>query len=72
MCIRDSYNEYVGRIAIGRIERGIIRHNQEIAVCTYGDEEFVKKAKAVNLYEMCIRDSYYGGKACSRAFLDTC
>ena len=27
-----DYNEFVGRIAIGRIERGAIKQNQEIAV----------------------------------------
>lgn len=46
-----DYNEYVGRIAIGRIERGIIRQNQEIAVCDYHGEKPVKKAKAVTIYE---------------------
>lgn len=46
-----DYNEYVGRIAIGRIERGVIRQNQEIAVCNIHDPGTVKKAKAVNLYE---------------------
>ena len=28
-----DYNEFVGRIAIGRIERGCIKQNQEIQVC---------------------------------------
>ena len=28
-----DYNEYVGRIAVGRIERGTVRQNQEITVC---------------------------------------
>ncbi len=47
-----DYNEFVGRIAIGRIERGIIRQNQEIAVCNYHKaEEAPHKAKAVNLYQ---------------------
>ena len=46
-----DYNEYVGRIAIGRIERGVIRQNQEIAVCDYHNEKPVKKSKAVNIYE---------------------
>ena len=27
-----DYNEFVGRIAIGRIERGVVKQNQEIAV----------------------------------------
>ena len=46
-----DYNEYVGRIAIGRIERGAIRQNEEIVVCNYHDENAGRKAKAVNLYE---------------------
>lgn len=45
-----DYNEYVGRIAIGRIERGIIRQNQEIVVCDYNNERPTKRAKAVSLY----------------------
>ena len=47
-----DYNEYVGRIAIGRIERGIIRQNQEIEVCNYHhSDEIPMKAKAVSLYQ---------------------
>jgi GTP-binding protein len=46
-----DYNEYVGRIAIGRIERGTIKQNQEIAVCDYHGDRPVKKAKAVTIYE---------------------
>ncbi len=47
-----DYNEFVGRIAIGRIERGVIRQNQEIAVCNYHDPDAApKKAKAVSIYE---------------------
>ena len=47
-----DYNEYVGRIAVGRIERGVIRQNQEIEVCNYHEPEAApRKAKAVSLYE---------------------
>ena len=46
-----DYNEYVGRIAVGRIERGTVRQNQEITVCDYHNERTSRKAKAVNLYE---------------------
>ena len=47
-----DYNEFVGRIAIGRIERGRIVQNQEIAVCNFhSPDEAPKKAKAVSLYE---------------------
>ena len=47
-----DYNEYVGRIAIGRIERGVIKQNQEIDVCNYhNQDEPPMKAKAVSLYQ---------------------
>ena len=47
-----DYNEFVGRIAIGRIERGTLKQNQEIAVCNYHDPDApAKKAKAVSLYQ---------------------
>ena len=47
-----DYNEFVGRIAIGRIERGTVKQNQEIAVCNYHDPDApAKKAKAVSMYE---------------------
>ena len=44
-----DYNE--GRIAIGRIERGTLRQNQEIAVCNYHSGRPLEKAKAVSLYQ---------------------
>jgi len=47
-----DYNEYVGRIAIGRIERGVIRQNQDIEVSNYHNAEAAPaKAKAVSLYQ---------------------
>jgi GTP-binding protein len=45
-----DYNDYVGRIAIGRIQRGVIKQNQEIAVCNYLDSNLLRKAKVVSLY----------------------
>ena len=47
-----DYNEFVGRIAIGRIERGELKQNQEIAVCNFHSPDAApKKAKAVSMYE---------------------
>ena len=47
-----DYNDFVGRIAIGRIERGVLKQNQEIAVCNYHDPDApAKKAKAVSMYQ---------------------
>ena len=45
-----DYNEYVGRIAVGRVERGTIRQNQEVTVCDYHDPDVQQKAKVVALY----------------------
>lgn len=47
-----DYNDYVGRIAIGRIERGIVKQNQEIEVCNFHrPDDTPMRAKAVSLYQ---------------------
>jgi len=46
-----DYNEYVGRIAIGKIATGTLNQGQEITVCDYHSERPVRKAKAVTIYE---------------------
>ena len=46
-----DYNEYVGRIAVGRVERGTIKVNQEVTICDYHDPAFKAKGKVVALYE---------------------
>ena len=47
-----DYNEFVGRIAIGRIERGIVRQNMDICLCNYhAPDAPVRRARAVSLYE---------------------
>ena len=45
-----DYNDYVGRICIGRIERGTLRQNQEVTICDYHDETVSQKGKIVALY----------------------
>ena len=46
-----DYNEYVGRIAVGRVERGTIKVNQEVTICDFHDGEIKQKGKVVALYE---------------------
>ena len=46
-----DYNDYVGRIAIGRIERGEICANQEVVVCDHHDPSVRYKSKIVTLYQ---------------------
>ena len=45
-----DYNDYVGRIAVGRIERGTIRVNQEVTICDFHNPEIKNKGKVVALY----------------------
>lgn len=46
-----DYNEYVGRIAIGRIERGTLRQGQEVMVANYHNDTDPFKAKVTNIYQ---------------------
>lgn len=47
-----DYNEFVGRIAIGRIERGVLNQNEEIQVCNYHNPgEVSKRFKASAIFE---------------------
>ena len=45
-----DYNDYVGRIAVGRVERGTIRVNQEVTICDYHNPDLRQKGKVVALY----------------------
>ncbi len=47
-----DYNEYVGRIAIGKIERGTIKQNQEVVVSDFHEKHKPYKSKIVNLYQI--------------------
>ncbi len=46
-----DYNDYVGRIGIGRIERGALKTNQEIAISNYHSPGTHKRAKIVSIYQ---------------------
>ncbi|MBQ0026004.1 MAG: translational GTPase TypA [Lachnospiraceae bacterium] len=46
-----DYNEYVGRIGVGRIDNGEIHVNQEVAIVNAHDENMFKKVKVSKLYE---------------------
>ncbi len=45
-----DYNDFVGRIGIGRIERGVIRQNEEVAVCNYHDQGTIRKGRVQALF----------------------
>ena len=47
-----DYNEYVGRIGIGRIERGQVKVGQEVAITNFHSEEAPKRTRIVSLYQI--------------------
>ena len=46
-----DYNEYVGRIGVGKVDNGTIKVNQEVVICNHHDPEKQKKVKVSKLYE---------------------
>ena len=46
-----DYNDYVGRIIIGKVEKGTISQNQDVIVVNYHNDKKLK-AKAVNIYQI--------------------
>ncbi len=47
-----DYNDYVGRIGIGRIERGEIRQNQDVIVADYHESKQPYKGRIVSLNQI--------------------
>ena len=46
-----DYNEYVGRIGVGKIDNGTLKVNQEVAMVNFHEPETMKKVKISKLYE---------------------
>lgn len=46
-----DYNEYVGRIGVGKVDNGKISVNQEVVIVNHHDPEKQKKVKVSKLYE---------------------
>lgn len=46
-----DYNEYVGRIGVGKVDNGCLKLNQEVLLVNYNDETKNKKVKISKLYE---------------------
>ena len=45
-----EHNDYVGKLAVGKVERGEIRVGQNVVVCNYHDENKKVKSKIVSLF----------------------
>ena len=46
-----DYNEYIGRIGVGKVDNGVIKVNQEVALVNHHDPDKMKKVKIGKLYE---------------------
>ena len=46
-----DYNEYVGRIGVGKVDNGTIKVGQEVVIVNYHDPDKTKKVKISKLYE---------------------
>lgn len=47
-----DYNDYVGKIAIGRIERGTFKVKQEVVLCDYHNNEVGKKCRITAMFQI--------------------
>ncbi len=45
-----EHNDYVGRLAVGKITQGTIKEGQNIVVCNYYEKDKKQKAKIVSLF----------------------
>lgn len=46
-----DYNDYVGRIGVGKVDNGTIKVNQDVVLANYHDPENTKRVKISKLYE---------------------
>ncbi|MBE5968412.1 MAG: translational GTPase TypA [Lachnospiraceae bacterium] len=46
-----DYNEYVGRIGVGKVDNGTIKVNQDVVIVNHHDPDKCKKVKISKLYE---------------------
>ena len=46
-----DYNEYVGRIGVGKVDNGTIKVNQEVVICNHHEPDKQVKVKVSKLYE---------------------
>ncbi len=46
-----DYNDYVGRMGIGRVDRGVIRQNQDVYICNYHTKAAPVKTRIVSLQQ---------------------
>ncbi len=51
LCSSVDYNDFVGRIGIGRIQNGCVKVNQDVQVCDWHDQDVNFKGRITKLYD---------------------
>ncbi len=51
LCSSVDYNDFVGRIGIGRIQNGSVKVNQDVQVCDWHDQDVNFKGRITKLYD---------------------
>ena len=51
LCSSVDYNDFVGRIGIGRIQNGSVKVNQDVQVCDWHDQDINFKGRITKLYD---------------------
>ena len=46
-----DYNEYVGRIGVGKVDNGVVKVNQDVVIVNHHEPDKMKKVKISKLYE---------------------
>ena len=46
-----DYNDYVGRIGVGKVDNGVIKVNQDVVICNHHEPDKQIKVKVSKLYE---------------------
>ncbi len=46
-----DYNEYIGRIGVGKVDNGVLRVNQEVVIVNHHNPEMKRRVKVSKLYE---------------------
>ncbi len=63
LCSSVDYNDFVGRIGIGRIQNGTIKVGQDVVVCDYHNPDVSVKGRITKLYDF----KANGREACDTA-----
>ncbi len=52
LCSSIDYNDYVGRIGVGRIERGVVKAGQQVVITNYNNKDMHNTGKIAGLFQI--------------------